>query len=491
VANQVVDKDKTMRIKLIQSVVVSIAVVNLFMSTSSMAQKSGYTPVEVYSVMHAAIRDTFGLQDDKSGDVWLSLSTVGAVVATDDAAQVNDLADFCPAPKPIIDAFARAPRLDAVYEQVINNLVGPQKDYTPAYYAAKAVLYSNGKKTPQYQKYLEKAQAHLTAFKEVGAAKNSGERSQAVKDMNDADRAWSVEGYKAEIDKALSTMSTEEYRTGFSSQRKRIDTLNGYRSIAISGTDAIYGAFSSPQSTFSPAAATWTTSNAGWVSVGYDSTQLEKRYSKEESESRGFGGLSLGFLNLVGSGADRGKVEHKIDNVYKLSYSYDVLRVQIRRPWLDDAVLLQPFDWTWVKSKATKEFPYISVARDASSLQPMASPTSTYDNKNIGCALLPVEFVVAKNRKATATVSKDDYQLIEKSGHRSGGGSLFGIFGGGGSSSWSSVKTSEDATTVTFTVQSDGVAVIGVISQILPVAPQPNPASSWGATAWLPTNATK
>jgi hypothetical protein len=109
-----------------------------------------------------------------------------------------------------------------------------------------------------------------------------------------------------------------------------------------------------------------------------------------------------------------------------------------------------------------------------------------YNNKVVACAMMPVEVVVARNRKITATVSKDDYTLIEQSGHRQGGATLFGIIGGGGSKDWSSVKTSEDGNTVTFTVASDGIAVIGLISQILPPVPQPNSAEKWPGEAWLP-----
>jgi hypothetical protein len=177
-----------------------------------------------------------------------------------------------------------------------------------------------------------------------------------------------------------------------------------------------------------------------------------------------------------------------VDNVYKLSYSYDVLRVQLKRPWLDSQVFFQPYDWTWGKSSNTTAFPYVAVARDVTTLRPLESPVALYDNKQIGCALLPVEVIVARNRKATATTSLDDYKLIESSGSRAFGGSLFGIFGGGGSRDWKTTKTSEDGGTVTFNVTSEGLAVIGIISQVIPPTPQPNLADKWGSNAWLPSH---
>jgi len=458
----------------------TMATAMIFPASNSFSQQGALTPAQVYEVMHSAIRETFGINDqDPTADVWLSIVPPG------DFAQVNDLANFCPSTKPVIDTFARQPKLDAIYEKVIKSLASPQKAYSPAYFKAKAVIFKDGHSTPEYQKYLSKSHEHTKAVKALVEAKGSAERSQAAQDLREADQAWVTEGYKAEIEAALATMATEEYRTGIARQVRRIAQFDTAETLGIAGTDEIDGAFVAPQSKFSPSADTWAASTA-WVTVSYDSTQIEKRYSKEESDSRGFGGLSLGFLNLVGSGGDKGKVEHKIDNVYKLSYSYEVMRATIRRGWLDSPVFFEPFDWTWKKNTNTKVFPYVSVARDAKSFQPMPSLVNMYDNKVVACAMMPVEVVVARNRKITATVSKDDYTLIEQSGHRQGGATLFGIIGGGGSKDWSSVKTSEDGNTVTFTVASDGIAVIGLISQILPPVPQPNSAEKWPGEAWLP-----
>src|SRR5690349_9502793 len=118
-------------------------------------------------------------------------------------------------------------------------------------------------------------------------------------------------------------MGNEEYNTGFSRQERRRDTLKTYQALGVSGSDAVYGGFVAPLSSFSPAPTTWPTSTAGWVKIDYDSTQIANRYNYQESQSRGFGGVSLGFLNLVGTGADRGKTEHRVNTVNKLSYSYD------------------------------------------------------------------------------------------------------------------------------------------------------------------------
>lgn len=83
------------------------------------------------------------------------------------------------------------------------------------------------------------------------------------------------------------------------------------------------------------------------------------------------------------------------------------------------------------------------MARDGDGL-PQASASPTYNNFQVNCALLPVEAVIARNRKIVATVSKTDYEEVRKSGSAGGGGALFGIFGGGGNQSWSTKTISDD-----------------------------------------------
>ncbi len=84
-----------------------------------------------------------------------------------------------------------------------------------------------------------------------------------------------------------------------------------------------------------------------------------------------------------------------------------------------------------------------------------------YNNATIDCSMLPLDLIIARKRSLVATVSKSDYALIETSGSSGGGGSLFGIFGGGGKRSWSTKNISENGNDVTFKVESSGIAVIG------------------------------
>jgi hypothetical protein len=95
--------------------------------------------------------------------------------------------------------------------------------------------------------------------------------------------------------------------------------------------------------------------------------------------------------------------------------------------------------------------------------------------------------IIARNRKVQATVSNSDFEEIKKAGSASGGGSLFGIFGGGGKKKWSTKNVTTTSNGTSFTVEADGIAVIGVVSQVVPLCPDPNvTGNTWPSNALLP-----
>jgi hypothetical protein len=187
---------------------------------------------------------------------------------------------------------------------------------------------------------------------------------------------------------------------------------------------------------------------------------------------------------LVGGGGGGNSNVSRVSEVKNFSYSFEVKRVDISRPWLDTEVFLEPRGWTWRKNPNTVSFPRVSDGLDTNG-KPVLPPNRVYNDATIDCAALPVEFIIARKRSLVATVSKSDYQLIQTSGSSGGGGSLFGIFGGGGSRSWSTTTISENGNDVTFKVEGPGIAVIGMISESLPKAPNANVADKWPSNAWL------
>lgn len=450
------------------------------------AQVAGpYTPEQVYFVLYDAMRHALGVTNtDLNQKTWLSLSTVGSIVTADDPAHVNDLANFCPDSSPVLATFGREPKLDAVYEKLIEGAVSPVRTYSSAYKKAKAVLLqADGEPSVKLKKYNERHEAYVVAWTVFIQATDPAARTLASMKMNNALQAWTDSGYRSEIDDARNITDQEEFAAGGFRQANRRQILRAYRNTGMTGTDVL-GSFRSPVSTFSPDPSKWATAT-GWVSVSFAADQTLSQYNYAESQRSGFGGLSLGFVHIGGTAGGKRTTEVKVSKVYKFSYQFELMRASINRPWLDTSLLFQPLDWTWKKNAATTVYPYVAVTRDAGG-RPLPSPATVYDNKEVGCSLYPVDAVIARNRKIVATVATSDYNSAVSAGSASGGGSLFGIFGGGGKQNWSTTVISQDAVNTTFSVEANGIAVIGLLSQFVPHSPNPNLSDKWPKEAWMP-----
>jgi len=113
--------------------------------------------------------------------MWLSLTNVGSVVDPSDSAQLYSLANFCPPAGPVLAAFAREPKLDDVYERVINSLIGPERPYTESYFDALKII---GKvedgvmtdETPKYRAYKLREDAYIAALTKFVSAMTPEER---------------------------------------------------------------------------------------------------------------------------------------------------------------------------------------------------------------------------------------------------------------------------------------------------------------------------
>jgi len=417
---------------------------------------------------------------------WFSLTAVGAVGSPDDTALLNDLANFCPPASPTLSSFAREPKLDAVYERVINSLVGPSREYPPAYNQAKLVLMTDkNKPTEKYQSYKKYQEAHFEAWQKLLAATTAEEKRVAQNKLSLNDKDWLLFGHRAEIDKAWNIINAAEYRMSDIRQERRRNLLEGYRNAGISGKDSVAGGFKAPVSEFSPGPADWSKPE-GWTKVSYSSVDQVKLYSKETSQKQGFGGLNLGFIKIGAAGGGGKVTESKVNSVSKLSYGFELKRVLIRRAWLDTEVFFEAKDWTWRTNENTKEFPRVAIAKQAEDWLPRESPSNLYDNKQVGFALLPVELIIAKSLKIEATVSIQDFKSIEDAKEVKGVVGLFGVFGGGGGGKWTTKKENQTDKDVTFSIEVTGPVVIGMISQILPVCPDPDPKQKWPLDAWLP-----
>lgn len=469
----------------------AVAVLASVIAVAAGPAAAQYTPEQVISTLHESIRLLMGNKLPEDGvqpdNKWLSLTIVGAVAEADDPPAVYDLANFCPEVSPVLSSFGSVRKLDAIYSKVLEGLTGPFRPFTDDYFAALKVLRTDdGKPTAEYAAY----QSFLTQFTEAFTAYLI-ETDEAKKPLLRArarqiETNWRVLGFKTEVEAALLTISSEQATYGTEKQFERNTILTAYRDTALDGVDNLGRAFRAPVSELSPPVNAWA-NETGWVSVSFSDVDVDKLYSATTSQTRGFGGLSLGFVSVAVAGGGNKENEHSVNTVKSLKYTYELKRVQIRRPWLDGVVFFEPLGWTWVKRQNTPQYPRVSAGKDEKGT-PVAPTSITYDNSDIGCPMIPLEMVIARKRTIEATVSRSDYQKITTSGSSSGGGSAFGIFGGGKKKSWTTVTVTESGDDVTFRIESPSIAVIGLISEVLPVLPAPNPNDTWPEEAWLEEN---
>lgn len=438
---------------------------------------------EVIAGLYQAIRNVFG--DKLTDDKWLSLSLVGAVAEKNDPKAINDFANFCPDPSPVMEIFGNDRHLDSIYGKILQSLAAPLRDYGPDYYKAVAILMdSKGKPTKEYEAYNEwngkYADAIGAYLVEVDSTKKGILLAKALKVKKD----WGVFGYKSDIEKAL--LSKEYDSAAFSAEQntRRKNALDIYRQAGMDSLDFNGDAFRSPLSEVSPPTESWDNDN-GWLTVSYSSHDFSNVYSATSSSKSGFGGLNLGFVTVVAQGGGNKGNESRVTSVSDFSYTFQLKRVEIRRPWLDTEVFYEPGAWAWKVAQNTKEYPSVSAGLDADG-KPVPSPSVTYDNVSIGCAMLPLEFVIARKRSVVVTMSNDDYKQITTSGSSGGGGSFGGIFGGGGKRSWTTTSVTETGNDTTFKVEDPNLAIIGMISKVIPALPVPNANDKWPADAWLP-----
>jgi hypothetical protein len=446
-----------------------------------------YTPEQAVSVFYESMRDKLGFNAaGASSKYWLSLSLVGSIVDPTDLSQVNDLANFCPDTSPVLQTYTRARKLDMIYEKLLNSLSGPlrpEPQEVKDAYARLRTAATPPQETAEYSSWKTYQKSYNTKFAELFTSKTAVERSTKQIELAQIDRDWKVLGYKSHVAQAWDVINSHDVKYGALRQENRRDVLGHYRTGGLAPTD-IPGAFKAPASELSPPVDKWADAGS-WTGFTYTSKQTSSQFNQSTSNARGFGGLSLGFVTIVGGGGSTNSSTSKVSSVSEFNYTFQLKRVSIRRPWLDTEVFFEPKGWTWKKSPNTSKFPHVAVDPDAAG-KPQSPPENVYDNVSVGCSVLPIELIIAENRSLTATVSKQDYDEQIASGSVSGGGGLFGIFGGRGGKDWSTTKISESGNSVTFKMDAPGIAVIGIISETLPELPEPNLEDKWPADAWLP-----
>jgi hypothetical protein len=457
-----------------------------FSCTCVYGQAAGpYTPDQAISVLYEELRDLLGFnRADASKNLWLSLSMVGSLVDKDDKYQVNDLANFCPTTDPVVLTYGRLRKLDRIYDKINKSLTGPLRPPTNEEKKATAIIQNpDGNPSDKWTQYDQAQTKFDAAFSKFLVATDPTARASALIEVNKARQNWQLFGHRDEIDGAMAILDAAETRFSAPMIRKRTVVLQHYLDNGLGPSDAP-GAALSPASQFSPTVDKWD-DGAGWVGVKYSNVQTSSQFNSSTSSSRGFGGLNLGFVTIAGAGGGGSGTTSKVTKVYNFNYQFEIKRVTIRRPWFFPEVFWDAAAWTWIKKDNTPAYPHVAVPITETG-KPVQSTVATYDNTDIGCAMVPTELIIARNRSVTATMDATDYKEVVNSGSSGVGGGLFGIIGGGGQRTWSNTTITNNGNTVTFKLDAPGIGVIGLISETIPKLPDPNLADKWPTDAWIP-----
>jgi hypothetical protein len=399
------------------------------------------------------------LQLDGNRQVWLSASAAGINVDATDRGQLNDIANICLPPEPVISSYNSSQRLDQVYETILDGMVPSKQSRLPGYEQARSlVINPDGSPSAHYLAYSSYEKTYMGALNALAQAPNMQVENEWKDRLRLIEVNWAAFGFKEEIAAALSTINADALsNAGFAAIMKRRQLLEHYRQLSLTPTDAS-AAFRSPISEFLPMPPNWSNSG-GWVKVSYSEPDLSREWVSSSRTTH----------------ADN-------DGVTKFTVELEIKRVAIRRPWFDSEVLVGPGLWTWRKSEGVSGFPYVAVDPGADGA-PVSSSENSYGGRRIDCALLPIEFVIARERTFTGTVSRKQYAEIMQGFSSNGSFSTLRQFSEDGVLP---KVTSENAENVTFKVANSGMRVVAFLSEILHKLPNPDRNGEWPHEAWLP-----
>lgn len=462
-----------------------------------------YGPEDIEAIIAGAIKQRVGLPEDSKPPYWFSLSLLGQsmgsnvtkpedggdVVNPNDEIGINTLGNFIPPAKTDQLVIDLNRRFDDWYELVLNSITFPKVEYKAEYTEALKKLYildAEGEietETDRMVRYLDAFDEWTVLRDAKNAMMESNEWSglsateKATMDSNlrKAKRSFDRAGRAVEM--YLEIVDNTEYKAGYRQNQLRKRILAYYREKSPEGA----GEGVTPRSFFFPGRDQWGADD-GWLATSFSNTNSKSYYEKEINRMQGRGGLRLGFIRIGGSAGSTKTHERSFNEVNSFAFSFALKRVLIYRPWFRSS-LFESNGFTWAETKAGTTFPKIAV--DMENGAPQASD-GVYKGDKVGCALMPVQLILAKDLSVTATTSDSNFERLEKVVHGSGGASLFGIFkiGGSGSKDFTSIKRENN--NVTFTIKSSGMSIIGVVSRVLPDSPNPDLSRDWPAGAWKP-----
>lgn len=216
-----------------------------------------------------------------------------------------------------------------------------------------------------------------------------------------------------------------------------------------------------PRNLYYPKYSNWIKKTGSWTKVSFNQKDFDQTTVNGSTSSGGGLGFSYGLFSVGGSGSGSSDWNKLDTNVSNISVSFEVLRVNIERPWMDTMVFYSNA-WRW--GCGAIDQPLLSDGGDPSKGQQLTGLMP----------LLPTGILIARNLNISMAVSQDVRDTINKQSS-GGGGVSFGPFRLGGRTSSSSSSTHVKATATGTGVSFDAPQIIGFFTEVLPRTPNPLP----------------
>lgn len=207
---------------------------------------------------------------------------------------------------------------------------------------------------------------------------------------------------------------------------------------------------------------TWLDNSQSWTPVTLTDGDVESHSSSSHTSISGGLRGGWGLFSFGGSYGHSETATHVSVDGKNFSLSFELLRVQIRRPWMDD-IVFSSGTWKWMP-QSMYDGQLISNGADVDS---GAAPLGIMP-------LLPTEAIIARNVKLTADWSTDIQSTFDSQTTttvRAGWGPFSGSF-----SRTDAVASADRSVKVTGnTITFERPQIIGYLVQELPLSPNPRP----------------
>jgi hypothetical protein len=231
--------------------------------------------------------------------------------------------------------------------------------------------------------------------------------------------------------------------------------------IFDTNTDAL-GSRHFARNFYYPKYATWLDPHLTWTTVSVSQSDLETTTTDGSSQTGGGLSASWGLWSVNADGNSSSQWHSLNSSVSQMSLTFDVMRVNINRPWMESDVFYSDA-WQWGCG-----------APDHSSLSTGGNPAAGQQMSG-RMPFLPTGMLLARNVNVSgnwgSTVNNSFSQQIN-----AGGGFSFGPFSLGGNHTENHSNTYSHATATGSGFKFSDPQIIGFFVEALPVSPHPNPA---------------